>query len=548
MVGNKGQQLVGRKQPLSWRLGGMQGIFFLLLIVICGSTLLTVRAQRADGLIINLAGRQRMLTQKFTKETYATLGGQMVPGAKNGNLIAVATKGRNQSEKLFTTTLKALRDGGITYLNLDLTGEVQIAPTKDPKILAQLADVENQWTHLLKAVDTLDESLKDEPNSDFSEGLATVLDQSVSVLKSMNTAVGLYQTASEEKIENLKRTQYGLVMVGLALLILSVLYIMRHVSRPIESIIIEMKNGSAHLAESSHSVAESSSEMAERASGQAARLEEAAASMEILAGITTGNLDATRKVQSLTGEVNDASTDGREAMGTLKEAMVHISESAHDTAQIINTINEIAFQTNLLALNAAVEAARAGDAGKGFAVVAEEVRNLAQRSAEAAGNSQSLLEVSAASVAEGESATKSVEGVFDIIVKGIDHVNDQVGEITDASSKQAGELHEIREAITRLDQLTQSSAATAEESAASAEELSAQAREIDAVVRILMNVMGSGASHSNASDFTRAPYVDNTSKPRPTPVLAPPISTVPKAGHGGTSEVVMLDESELLEL
>ena len=494
MFGTNTQQISTSSQPLSVRLAAAQSIFFILLLVICGSTLMAVRAQKADGLVINLAGRQRMLTQKFTKETYAALGAQLAPEKAGGKLAQSIGKTRDITGQLFSQTLNALQNGGSTWMNLDLSGEVKIPATKDSKILKQLKDVETKWNHLNGAVGQLEENQRINPNSDYSAGLAEVLNHSVLVLKSMNTAVGLYQASSEAKIENLKRTLYTLVLVGFVMFVISVVYILRNVSRPMDLIIREMKNGSAHLAESSTAVAHSSTEMAERASDQAARLEEASASMEILAGITTTNLKATQNVENLTSEVHDASTDGRDAIVTLKEAMVHISQSAQDTAQIINTINEIAFQTNLLALNAAVEAARAGDAGKGFAVVAEEVRNLAQRSAEAAGNSQALLETSAANVSEGEIATHSVEGVFDKIVEGIDHVNGQVGEISQASSKQTGELHEIREAINRLDQLTQSSAANAEESAASAEELSAQAREIDGVVRTLMGVMGSPAA------------------------------------------------------
>lgn len=489
-----------------------------------------------------------MLTQKFTKETYAALGAQMAPGNKNSKLVQSTGMARDNTGKLFTTTLKALQDGGATWLNLDLTGDVQIPATKNPQILAQLQDVDTKWQNLNKAVTGLEENQRNHPESDYSAGLALVLDHSVLVLKSMNTAVGLYQKANEAKVANLKRTQYGLVLAGLTLFILSVLYVWRKVSRPMGLIISEMKNGSAHLAESSSAVAHSSSEMAERASDQAARLEEAAASMEILAGITTGNLDATRKVQTLTGEVHDASTDGRHAMVTLKDAMVHINQSAQDTAQIINTINEIAFQTNLLALNAAVEAARAGDAGKGFAVVAEEVRNLAQRSAEAAGNSQSLLEASAASVQEGEKATSSVEGVFDTIVGGIDQVNVRVGEITDATSKQTGELNEVREAIQRLDQLTQSSAANAEESAASAEELSAQAREIDAVVRTLMEVMGTDVSGLATTSAAAPAPIHRASGSTGKSDLKLRLPSGPAPQILGKSEVVMLDADEMIEI
>ena len=491
MIKNSNNSSGGGNIPLSTRLAAAQGFLFVMLLAICVTTLWTVRAQKADGLVINLAGRQRMLTQKYAKETFAYLG------AGDSPLATKSAAARNKTSQLFETTLAALQNGGKTYLNLDLTGDVQVPATQQVHILSQLNDAQSQWSSLTSAVDRLERQRNSFSEAQLTKAQEAILGQSVVVLKSMNIAVGMYQKSSEAKIVHLKNTMYVLVLVGLVFFALSIFYILRFVSKPLENVISELRTGSSQLADSSSGVAHSSSNMAERASDQAARLEEAAASMEILSGITSSNLKATREVQSLTSEVNDASTDGRTAITTLQEAMVQIRESARDTAQIINTIDEIAFQTNLLALNAAVEAARAGEAGKGFSVVAEEVRNLAQRSATAAGNSKELLDTSLSNVGAGEIATSSVESVFDSIVKGIDQVNQQVGEITVASSKQSGELQEIREAVTRLDQLTQDGAANAEESAASAEELSAMAREIDFSVGTLTVVMGTASHHFN---------------------------------------------------
>ena len=114
------------------------------------------------------------------------------------------------------------------------------------------------------------------------------------------------------------------------------------------------------------------------------------------------NADNARQSNSMATEVATAATQSQAAIGRLSEAMARIQESSNQTAKIINTIDEIAFQTNLLALNAAVEAARAGEAGKGFAVVAEEVRNLAQRSADSARNTSALIEEAQKNAASGE--------------------------------------------------------------------------------------------------------------------------------------------------
>jgi len=165
-------------------------------------------------------------------------------------------------------------------------------------------------------------------------------------------------------------------------------------------------------------------------------------------------------------------------MKNLNIAMEDISKSSEETAKIAKTIDEIAFQTNMLALNAAVEAARAGEAGKGFAVVAEEVRNLAQRSAEASKSTSTLIEESVKKAEGGVRIAKESTEAFEKINDGVGKVNDLVAEIAAASNEQSQGIEQINTAIGQMDQVTQSSAANAEESASAAEQLNAQAEEL----------------------------------------------------------------------
>ncbi len=528
--------------PLKVRLSFSLGALVVVLLGAVGSTLVTVQAQKADGLIINLAGRQRMLTQKYTKESYAQLSVQLAGAAEGSELASKARGARGKTGELFAITLKALRDGGSTWKNLDLSGPVQVPPTKNSEIVARLDEVQAKWENLNKSVDQMLAQDGEAPVEEREKAVAAVLGNSVAALKVMNSAVQMYQADSDARIRTLTYMQYGGIVAALLAFAVSIVYVTRRVTGPLENVILEMNQGAAQLADASDSVAQSSTDMASRASDQAARLEEATASVEVLSSIATTNLDASNEVVGLTGEVQGAADSGRTSMESMQVAMEHISKSAKDTAQIIQTIDEIAFQTNLLALNAAVEAARAGDAGKGFAVVAEEVRNLAQRSAEAARNSSSLLVESANNVTAGEEATGEVVTVFDRIVDGISQVNIRVHDITKASGRQNGELVGIKDAMSHLDELTQSGAATSEESAASAEELSAQAREIENVVRTLVTIAGAEVNSNTRSAAPMRPVPVAT--PMPAASRAKPTAPVTQSNDF----VIPLEEDEFIEI
>jgi methyl-accepting chemotaxis protein len=172
------------------------------------------------------------------------------------------------------------------------------------------------------------------------------------------------------------------------------------------------------------------------------------------------------------------------------DAIQKIKSSSDETAKIIKTIDEIAFQTNLLALNAAVEAARAGDAGKGFAVVAEEVRNLAQRSAEAARNTAALIEGSQQNAENGVNVSKDVESILLRIAENTQKLSQLNGEVSSASNEQSKGIDQVNTAMTEMDKVTQSNAANAEECASASEELSAQASELKEMVNQLMQLVG----------------------------------------------------------
>ena len=236
------------------------------------------------------------------------------------------------------------------------------------------------------------------------------------------------------------------------------------------------------VASAATQIASSSQQVADGASSQAGTLEETSSAMEEMAGMTQQNVNNTQQAKGLVETTKDDAGKGAKAMSEMMTSMFKIKGAAEGTATIIRDINDIAFQTNLLALNAAVEAARAGDAGRGFAVVAEEVRNLAGRAKDAAGNTQALIKESVSLAEEGRKISERVNENLLGIVNSVGRVTDIVMEIATASEEQARGIGQVNKAVADMDKVVQQSAANAEESSSAAEELAAQAQEMAAMV------------------------------------------------------------------
>ena len=215
--------------------------------------------------------------------------------------------------------------------------------------------------------------------------------------------------------------------------------------------------------------------LSHRTESQAASLEETAASMEEMTSTIKQNADNARQANQLSMGAREQAEKGGEVVAKAVESMSGINASSKKVADIIGTIDEIAFQTNLLALNAAVEAARAGEQGRGFAVVATEVRNLAQRSAAAAKEIKGLINESVQRVEEGTELVDSSGQTLEEIVNAVKKVSDIIAEIAAAGQEQAIGIDQVNKAVTQLDDMTQQNAALVEEAAAASESMKGQA-------------------------------------------------------------------------
>jgi methyl-accepting chemotaxis protein len=270
-----------------------------------------------------------------------------------------------------------------------------------------------------------------------------------------------------------------------------------------------------------------SEDLALRNEQQAASLEETAASVRQTVSLTRQAADNALAAKSAIAQTHQRATEGGAVVGKAVAAMGAIEQSAKEITQIIDVIDGIAFQTNLLALNAGVEAARAGEAGKGFAVVANEVRALAQRSAEAARDIKALIDKSTAHVGDGVSLVGETGTLLAEIVAQVGAVTAQVNEIAETTAAQASNLEQVNAAVGTIDRMTQQNAAMVEQSTAATRSLSSEAQRLgELVAQFRVNAAGLGTGYAQpapapAPALTHARPAPAPSRPAPRKPAAP---------------------------
>jgi methyl-accepting chemotaxis protein len=523
---------------LGLKMTGSIGVITLVTILLIASSVITLKGQKDDSTVINIAGRQRMLSQRMSKEAIAIHAGLAVE--KNRAELS-------KTHNLFESSLQNLIHGN---------SKINLPSTSDKSILAQMNRVEQLWEDFSKQIKTILNSSS--TAEQISHASQVVLEQNIPLLTEMNKAVGMYASQSQAKVKTLTNLLYSGGAIVLIVTILIWLFTNRAIVRPLRSI-VDMVEGmgkgdldqrlnmhqndeigqlgqnmdrfaadlngeiltafqalsegnftfeaqgliakpltrtnqklselvqnvqqaSYKVSTDAMQVSSTSTSLADGATQQAAALEEISASMTQMSEQTNNNAQNAQQVNKLSDVAKKSAEQGNTHMQAMIKAMAEINDAGQNISKIIKVIDEIAFQTNLLALNAAVEAARAGQHGKGFAVVAEEVRNLASRSAKAASETTALILGSVEKTKNGAQIADQTAEALNEIYQGVVQVSELVEEIATASHEQSMGISQANSGLTQLDSVNQNTTASAEETAAVAETLSAETQSLQDIL------------------------------------------------------------------
>ncbi len=309
----------------------------------------------------------------------------------------------------------------------------------------------------------------------FALGLGWVISQSLTrpLANAVEVAEAVAAGHLDTPIHTTRRDEIGQLMTSL-----------QGMSAGLSTLVSKVRESAQGIAVASDQIATGNQDLSVRTEEQASGLEQTAASMEELSATVRHNAASAQEANRLAQSASAVAAQGGVAVGQVVQTMRGIQDSSHKIAEIIGVIDGIAFQTNILALNAAVEAARAGEQGRGFAVVAGEVRQLAQRSAEAAREIKALISASTEQVEQGTALVDQAGQTMDSVVAGIRRVTDIVSEISAASQEQSENIGHVSTAVSHMDQATQQNAALVEQATAAAESLRGQAAQLVQAVAV----------------------------------------------------------------
>jgi len=438
-----------------------------------------VTKQKASARAINLAGRQRMLTQKMSKEAFILT--TVAAGEE-----AEVRKSLEATAHLFEATLKGLLQGDASQ---------GLEPVEDGDTKRKLIEVRGLWEPFHAAIDVIIN--KGAASDEGREALAYIKANNIKLLKTMNEAVGLYERSSSP--DTVLVIQGVLFLCLLVITALAWLFSRLKIIKPLREAAATLDDSSFNMTGLSSSVSSAAMNIAEEASSLAATAEESSASLEEITSMTRQNAEHTGKANEEMRATKAIAEKATKYMKEMNRAMDEILAAGEETQKIVSTIDGIAFQTNLLSLNASVEAARAGEAGAGFAVVADEVRNLAMRSAESARSTSELIENIVQRIEDGSSLVREATSAFEQVAQGADKVAVLIDEISKANDEQVIGISQISDAINETDRMSQQNAAISEEAASAAADMSNEAAKLNDIVGHLTSLIdGNGESRGRS--------------------------------------------------
>jgi methyl-accepting chemotaxis protein len=422
-----------------------------------------------------------------------------------------------QDPKFFNQAIQIAND--LLAQMKDMLAQTQSQPSKD-----QLNELIKADQSCLTAVTSLHEAftakLDNDPKS--QQLRADLLKVNTAMSQSFTDLTNAFASSTLSAVTTGVTSLIVGVIVAIVISLLLAFFITRGITGPVNTVISQLSEGAQEVDSAAGDLSSASNTLAEGATENAASLEETSAALEELSSMTKRNSDNAVEANSLMAQTNDAVSRAESSMANVIAAMDQIATSGNEIGKIIKTIDEIAFQTNLLALNAAVEAARAGEAGAGFAVVADEVRNLAIRSADAAKNTADLIAATISNINSGSEMVHSTSENFHNVATNSAKVAQLVSEVAEASKEQSQGINQITTAMTQMDKVTQSNAASAEESASAAGQLTIQAENlmhaVDDMSFIVHGAGGGPAASPSAPKRAKGP----SGPPRPKPAIAAP--------------------------
>ena len=459
-------------------------------------------------------------------------------GATVAELMQIATKSLSDAEKRWTEYEAMPRDprqseaaaleikrnydiyhGALSEL-IQLLGAGKINDFFDQPTQGYQDGFEKAYVNYLQQNDSLYDLAVNDSNATYTQAMWILFSMMIAVLAvSISVWLGVRKTLIEplnRLIDSIRHIAGGDLVKRIDVEsdneMGELAHSLRHMQGELARTVGEVRQGAHAIYSGASEIAMGNNDLSSRTEQQAASLEETAASMEELTATVKQNAENARQASHLALSASETAQKGGKVVDNVVQTMRDITASSQKIADIISVIDGIAFQTNILALNAAVEAARAGEQGRGFAVVAGEVRNLAQRSAQAAREIKSLIEDSVNRVDLGSTLVESAGETMDEIVNAVTRVTDIMGEIASASDEQSRGIDQVGLAVSEMDRVTQQNASLVEESAAAAAALEEQASRLTQAVAVFRIQQGQASTAREPVSVAAAPAPDTLRK------------------------------------